>query len=41
MNTGGWIFLTASLALVLGTVIWAYVRLLRAPAERPDEPGEK
>jgi hypothetical protein len=34
MNTGGWIFMLASLALVLGTTIWAYVRLFSAPPER-------
>lgn len=34
MNTGGWIFMSASLGLVLGTTIWAYVRLLRAPRDK-------
>ena len=41
MNTGGWIFMLVSLTLVWGTTIWAYVRLLSAPAERPNEPGEE
>lgn len=40
MNTGGWIFMLTSLALVLGTTIWAYVRLLSAPPERPADKSE-
>ncbi len=31
MNTWGWIFMLVSLALVWGTTIWAYTRLLSAP----------
>ena len=34
MNTGGWVFMLTSLALVLGTTIWAYVRLLRARRDK-------
>lgn len=34
MNTGGWIFMVSSLALVVGTTIWAYVRLLRSPRDK-------
>jgi len=41
MTICGWIFMLLSLALVWGTTIWAYIRLLSAPAERPDEPGEE
>jgi hypothetical protein len=41
MNTGGWIFMLVSLALVWGTTIWAYIRLLSAPADRRNEPDEK
>lgn len=37
MNTGGWIFMTISLALVWGTAIWAYTRLLTAPRETSDD----
>jgi hypothetical protein len=33
MNTGGWIFMLASLALVWGTTIWAYWRLLHSSPE--------
>jgi hypothetical protein len=33
MNTGGWIFMLASLAIVWGATIWAYWRLLKAPSE--------
>ncbi len=33
MNTGGWIFMLVSLALVWGTTIWAYTRLLTAPPQ--------
>jgi hypothetical protein len=33
MNTWGWIFMLISLALVWGTTIWAYRRLLTAPRE--------
>lgn len=33
MNKGGWIFMLASLALVWGTTIWAYWRLLSAASE--------
>jgi hypothetical protein len=40
MKTGGWIFMLSSLALVLGTTIWAYVRLLSAPSERPADESE-
>ena len=37
MNTGGWIFMLTSLALVWGTTIWAYWRLLGAPSEKPGD----
>ena len=33
MNIWGWIFMLVSLALVWGTTIWAYYRLLGAPSE--------
>jgi hypothetical protein len=41
MNTGGWFFMLLSLTLVWGTTIWAYFRLLSAPADRRNEPDEK
>ncbi len=31
MNSWGWLFMSCSLALVWGAVIWAYARLLSAP----------
>jgi hypothetical protein len=37
MTTWGWIFMLTSLALVWGTTIWAYCRLLGAPPEGPKE----
>ncbi len=37
MNGWGWLFMSCSLALVWGAVIWAYARLLRAPPEVRDE----
>ena len=37
MNGWGWIFMLTSLALVWGTAIWAYRRLLSAPRTLPDE----
>lgn len=33
MNAGGWIFMLVSLALVWGTTLWAYARLLSAPKD--------
>jgi hypothetical protein len=33
MNAWGWIFMLTSLALVWGTTIWAYAKLLGAPRE--------
>ncbi len=36
MNTWGWIFMLCSLALVWGTTIWAYARLLSAPRDDSD-----
>ncbi len=40
MTTSGWIFLLVSLALVWGTTIWAYVRLLSAPPQEESREGE-
>ena len=37
MNAGGWIFMLSSLALVWGTTIWAYRRLLSAPPQKKQE----
>ncbi len=37
MNAWGWIFMLTSLALVWGTTIWAYGKLLRAPPEDSNE----
>jgi hypothetical protein len=33
VNAGGWFFMVASLVLVWGVAIWAYVKLLRSPRE--------
>ena len=38
MNGWGWLFMSCSLALVWGTTIWAYYRLLSSPPEKP--PGQ-
>ena len=35
MNGWGWLFMSCSLALVWGTTIWAYYRLLSSPPEKP------
>ena len=37
MNAWGWLFMSVSLGLVWGATIWAYMRLLSAPPEDPDE----
>ncbi len=41
MNTGGWIFMLVSLALVWGTTIWAYTRLLSAPPQDPNRDDDE
>lgn len=33
MNTGGWIIMLGSLALVWSVTIWSYVKLFKAPRE--------
>jgi hypothetical protein len=35
MNAWGWVFMLCSLALVWGTTIWCYYRLLSSPPEKP------
>lgn len=37
MTAGGWIFMITSLAVVWGTAIWAYSKLLSAPRKRDDD----
>ena len=37
MNAGGWIFMLSSLALVWGTTIWAYCRLLGRSSRKKRE----
>jgi hypothetical protein len=41
MTSGGWFFMLLSLALVWGMTIWAYIRLLSAPADRRNETDDK
>jgi hypothetical protein len=41
MNTGGWIFMLVSLALVWGTTIWAYTRLLSAPPQESSSDADE
>lgn len=41
MNTGGWIFMIGSLALVWGTTLWAYARLFRTPPQEPSDDDEE
>ena len=36
MNTGGWIFLTTSLAFVWILTIWCFVKVLSVRDEPPD-----